>query len=116
MYDTLGMTETSPVSFMTQAGTDIQNCLDTVGKVMPHVIAKVVDKSGNIVPRGSRGEIHIAGYGVMNGYWKNVKKTSEVVYTDSEGVRWMCTGDEGTIDTEGLCRITGRIKDIIIRG
>lgn len=111
-----GMTETSPVTFMTSLDDSHQRRLESIGKVMPHTRAKIIDKNGKIVPRGVRGEICTSGYALQRGYWQNKAKTQEVMRYDEDGVLWMHTGDEGVIDGEGYCAITGRLKDIIIRG
>ncbi|KAE8376078.1 acetyl-CoA synthetase-like protein [Aspergillus bertholletiae] len=111
-----GMTETSAGSFMTAATDPVKEKLETVGKALPHVQAKIVDSKNHILPRGCRGELCISGYLLQKGYYKNEKKTAEALVRDEDGVIWMHTGDEATIDEEGYCRITGRIKDIIIRG
>lgn len=111
-----GMTETSPVTFMTSLSDSQERRLKTVGTAMPHTGAKIIDKHGRIVPRGVRGEICTSGYALQKGYWKNEEKTNEVMKRDEHGVLWMHTGDEGTIDEAGYCAVTGRIKDIIIRG
>lgn len=101
---------------MTFIDDPIEKRLSTVGKILPHTRAKIIDISGKIVPIGSRGELCVAGFGLQKGYWRNPGKTAEVMRTDEAGVLWMHTGDEATFDDEGYCRITGRIKDIIIRG
>lgn len=110
------MTETSPASFMTFTDDPIVKRLSTVGKILPHTQAKIINGHGEIVPMGSRGELCIAGFALQKGYWRNPQKTAEVMRTDQEGVLWMHTGDEAAFDEDGYCRITGRIKDIIIRG
>ncbi len=111
-----GMTETSPVTFMTSSSDSQERRLRTVGTVLPHTGAKIVDKEGKIVPRGVRGEICTSGYALQKGYYQNKLKTQEVMKLDQNGVLWMYTGDEGVIDEAGYCSITGRIKDVIIRG
>ncbi|KAF5383310.1 hypothetical protein D9615_005004 [Tricholomella constricta] len=111
-----GMTETSPVSFQTTPADDIIKRVETVGKVQPHVKAKLIDLDGNVVPVGTPGEICIAGYLLQKGYWGDNEQTQEVMKKDKEGTLWMHTGDEGIMDEEGYLRIVGRIKDIIIRG
>ncbi|KAK3621078.1 hypothetical protein LTR56_023004 [Elasticomyces elasticus] len=111
-----GMTETSPVTFGTCKTDSSQRRLDSVGTVFPHTGAKIVDMDGSIVSRGTAGEICTSGYSLQKGYLKNVAKTAEVMRTDENGVLWMHTGDEGVIDKDGYCRVTGRIKDMIIRG
>ncbi len=107
-----GMTETSPVSFQTATDDSMEERVGTVGRVQPHLEVKIIDESGRIVPRGQPGELCTRGYSVMRGYWGDERKTAEAI--DSEG--WMHSGDLATIDDQGYCRITGRIKDMIIRG
>lgn len=111
-----GMTETSPVSFQTTPADPIEKRVETVGKVQPHVKAKLIDSEGNIVPVGVPGEICVAGYLLQKGYWEDEVQTKAVMKVDEEGTLWMHTGDEGIMDAEGYLRIVGRIKDIIIRG
>jgi len=113
-----GMTETSPVSCMTTPTDPIQKRLDSVGRLLPHVEAKVVSISNRnvIVPIGEKGELVVSGYLVMKGYWGDEERTNEVRVTDDEGKVWMHTGDEALMDEEGYVKITGRIKDLIIRG
>jgi fatty-acyl-CoA synthase len=107
-----GMTETSPVSFQTSPDDPWQRRVATVGRVHPHLEAKVIDAEGRCVPCGVQGEICTRGYSVMKGYWDESAKTREVL--DEAG--WMHTGDLGVIDPQGYCKITGRLKDVIIRG
>ncbi|TVY93943.1 putative acyl-CoA synthetase, partial [Lachnellula willkommii] len=114
--NTYGMTETSPASFMTFTDDPVEKRLSTVGKLLPYMRAKIIDANGEIVPTGARGELCVAGFALQLGYWRNPEKTAEVMRTDEDGIRWMHTGDEAVFDNEGYCRITGRIKDIIIRG
>lgn len=83
---------------------------------MPHASAKLVDKQGRVVPIGARGELCIAGYQLSKGYWRNAGKTAEALRRDENGVLWLHTGDEAVFDHDGYCSITGRFKDIIIRG
>lgn len=83
---------------------------------MPHARAKIIDTQGNIVPVGERGELCIAGYQLTKGYWNNPEKTAETLVTDADGTTWLKTGDEAIFTPEGRCSITGRFKDIIIRG
>ncbi|RAH40594.1 acetyl-CoA synthetase-like protein [Aspergillus brunneoviolaceus CBS 621.78] len=111
-----GMTETSPVTFMTRLSDDAEKGITTVGRVLPHTWAKVVDREGAVVARGVRGELCTAGFAVQRGYWRNVQKTAEVMRRDEAGVLWMFTGDEVVMDAEGFVAVTGRIKDLIIRG
>lgn len=115
-----GMTETSPVSAMTRTDDPLDKRIDTVGQLMPHVEAKVVDpldwsKTLNV---GQRGELAVSGYLLMKQYWGDPAKTAEVMVPDAEepSKMWMHTGDEASIDEQGYVTITGRIKDLIIRG
>ena len=108
-----GMTETSPVSFQTGTDDPVDKRVATVGKVHPHVEAKVIDPdSGRIVPRGTPGELCTRGYVVMLGYWENRQATEEAI----DQARWMHTGDLATLDGDGYANIVGRIKDMVIRG
>ncbi|MFM7144855.1 MAG: AMP-binding protein, partial [Actinomycetales bacterium] len=107
-----GMTETSPVSTQTGRDDSIERRVSTVGRVHPHVEIKVVDSSGATLPRGVPGELCTRGYSVMLGYWEQPDKTAEAI--DAEG--WMHTGDIAVMDDEGYVNITGRIKDMVIRG
>lgn len=107
-----GMTETSPVSFQSAMDDPIELRVSTVGRIQPHLEVKIVDTNGEVVARGSRGELLTRGYSVMRGYWDDPEQTAAAI--DSDG--WMHTGDLATIDNEGYCNIVGRIKDMVIRG
>jgi fatty-acyl-CoA synthase len=107
-----GMTETSPVSFQSAVDEPLDRRVSTVGRVHPHVEVKIVDVSGEIVSRGTPGELLTRGYSVMSGYWNDPERTAESL--DGEG--WMHTGDLATIDEDGYCNIVGRLKDMVIRG
>ena len=108
-----GMTETSPVSTQTRVDDSIERRVATVGRVGPHVEVKVIDPAtGLTVPRGTPGELCTRGYSVMLGYWRQPDKTSEVI----DAARWMHTGDLAVMDDDGYLSITGRIKDMVIRG
>ena len=108
-----GMTETSPVSTQTRVDDSIERRVATVGRVGPHIEVKVVDPAtGLTVPRGAPGELCTRGYSVMLGYWRQPDKTSEVI----DAARWMHTGDLAVMDGDGYLSITGRIKDMVIRG
>lgn len=122
-----GMTETSPVSCMTTPDDPLQKRLDSVGRLLPHVEAKVVavDDRTKTLPIGQRGELVVSGYNVMKGYWGDKDRTEEVRIVERipiEGSEnheekvWMHTGDEAEMDELGYVKITGRIKDLIIRG
>jgi fatty-acyl-CoA synthase len=108
-----GMTETSPVSTQTRADDSVDRRVSTVGRVHPHLEVKVVDpETGQTVPRGTPGEFCTRGYSVMLGYWEQPDKTAEAI----DAARWMHTGDLAVMDDEGYLNITGRIKDMVIRG
>ena len=107
-----GMTETSPVSFQSAVNDPVEKRVSTVGRIHPHVEAKVVDPEGRAVPPGRQGELWTRGYSVMRGYWQEEDMTREAVTGDG----WMRTGDLAVIDQEGYCAIVGRVKDMIIRG
>ncbi|KAI0481361.1 hypothetical protein GGR56DRAFT_629924 [Xylariaceae sp. FL0804] len=111
-----GLTEASPTCFNAFTDDAVERRLTTVGTLMPHARAKIVDRAGEVVPLGARGELCIAGYQLQAGYWDNSEKTAEVMVRDERGVLWLHTGDEAVFDERGYCRITGRFKDIIIRG
>ncbi|MGN5235884.1 MULTISPECIES: AMP-binding protein [unclassified Rhodococcus (in: high G+C Gram-positive bacteria)] len=108
-----GMTETSPVSLQTRSDDTIEQRVSTVGRVGPHIEVKIVDPAtGLTVPRGEPGELCTRGYSVMLGYWEQAEKTAEAIDT----ARWMHTGDIGVMDSDGYVSVTGRIKDMVIRG
>ncbi|HEV3062518.1 MAG TPA: AMP-binding protein [Vicinamibacterales bacterium] len=108
-----GMTESSPGITMTPRDCTIALRSGTVGTVLPELEVKVVDPlTGDPVPAGARGELCCRGYNVMKGYYNNPDATRAAI--DAAG--WLHTGDEASIDGEGYVRITGRIKDLIIRG
>ncbi|MEW2503583.1 AMP-binding protein [Amycolatopsis sp. CA-161197] len=108
-----GMTETSPVSTQTRADDSVERRVSTVGRVGPHLESKVVDpETGLTVPRGVPGELCTRGYSVMLGYWEQPDKTAEAI----DAARWMHTGDLAVMDEAGYLNITGRIKDMVIRG
>ncbi|RBP64186.1 fatty-acyl-CoA synthase [Brevibacterium sanguinis] len=108
-----GMTETSPVSTMTRVDDSLEARTQTVGRVMPHLEVKIVDPvTGQTVPRGQKGEFCTRGYSVMLGYWNEPDKTAESI----DAARWMHSGDLGIMDENGYVDISGRIKDMVIRG
>jgi len=107
-----GMTETSPVSFQSSPHDSLERRVTTVGRIQPHMEAKIIDAEGQTMPCGEPGELCSRGYAVMLGYWDDPARTAEAI--DAEG--WMHTGDLGVIDDEGYCNIVGRSKDMIIRG
>ncbi|WP_088921955.1 AMP-binding protein [Granulosicoccus antarcticus] len=107
-----GMTETSPVSFQSSVNDSLEKRVSSVGQVHPHVSVKIIDEDQNVVPVGTQGELCTRGYSVMQGYWEDAEQTQGSI--DSQG--WMHTGDLATLDAEGFCNITGRVKDMIVRG
>jgi fatty-acyl-CoA synthase len=108
-----GMTETSPVSTQTRTDDSLDRRVSTVGRTMPHLESKIVNpETGRTVPCGEPGELCTRGYSVMLGYWEQPETTAEVI----DRARWMHTGDLAVMDEEGYVSITGRIKDMVIRG
>jgi fatty-acyl-CoA synthase len=107
-----GMTELSPIATQTTPDDPIDVRLTSIGRPAPHVEVKVVDSFGRTVRRGKSGELCVRGYSVMLGYWDQPDATAKVI--DSEG--WMHTGDLVSMNQKGYLSITGRIKDVIIRG
>jgi acyl-CoA synthetase (AMP-forming)/AMP-acid ligase II len=111
-----GLTEASPTCFNAFTDDPLHTRLTTVGTLMPHAQAKIMDREGRVLPLGEKGELCIAGYQLQAGYWNNSEKTNETMVRDAAGVLWLHTGDEAMFDENGYCSITGRFKDIIIRG
>jgi fatty-acyl-CoA synthase len=107
-----GMTETGPVSMQTTPDDTLAKRVSTVGRAHAHVEVKIIDLEGHIVPQGTQGELCSRGYSIMLGYWDDEERTAEAI--DDEG--WMHTGDLATMDEDGYANITGRLKDMIIRG
>ncbi len=108
-----GQTESSPVITQTCPEDSLERRVGTVGKALPNVEVKIVDPvTRETVPHGVHGELCTRGYHVMKGYYKNPDATAAVI--DAKG--WLHTGDLAVMDADGYCRITGRIKDMIIRG
>ena len=107
-----GMTETSPVSTQTRTDDSFEIKVGTVGRVGPHLEIRIADPvTGQTLPRGEAGEFCTKGYSVMLGYWREPTKTAEAIVDG-----WMRTGDLAVMDADGSVRITGRIKDMVIRG
>lgn len=113
---TYGMTETSPGSYMSSARDTMEKRTTTVGTCLPWTTVKVVDEKGKIVPRGTPGEVLVAGYLLQKCYWQNPKASEECLVKDEHGTVFMKTGDLGLMDADGYLSIPGRIKDTIIRG
>ncbi len=108
-----GMTETSPVSCQTVIGAPLEKQVSTVGSIQDHLEIKIVHPdTGEIVPIGAPGELCTKGYAVMLGYWDNDAATRQAIDSDN----FMHSGDEAILDKDGYIRITGRLKDMIIRG
>jgi fatty-acyl-CoA synthase len=108
-----GMTESSPGITMTPRDSSIAQRSQTVGPALPELEVKIVDPAtGATRAPGERGELCCRGYNVMKGYYNNPEATRAAI--DADG--WLHTGDEASMDPDGYFRITGRIKDLIIRG
>ena len=108
-----GLTEASPVITQTLIEDDIRRRTETVGRAMPCIEVKVVDpKTGLALPPGVQGEVCCRGYNVMKGYYRMPEATAKAI--DAEG--WLHSGDLGVLDADGYLAITGRLKDMIIRG
>ena len=113
-----GLTEASSICTMTRDTDSIHQRTITSGRLFPHFSAKIVDAvTGRAVRYGERGEIVLRGYGVQECYFRNEEKTAEAHRVSIEdSLEWFHTGDEGYIDADGFFVITGRLKDMIIRG
>ncbi|WP_139652494.1 AMP-binding protein [Raoultibacter phocaeensis] len=108
-----GLTETSPVFTQTSADDDIEHKCETVGRKHEPVLVKIVDPdTGRVCGIGEPGELCCKGYNVMKGYYKMPEETARAI--DEEG--YLHSGDIGTVDADGYYRVTGRVKDMIIRG
>lgn len=108
-----GQTESSPVLTQTRTDDNITRKVETVGRALPNTEVRIV-RPGTTeeLPRGEQGEICARGYCVMKGYYNNPEATAEAI--DEDG--WLHTGDLGTMDEDGYVRVTGRLKDMVIRG
>src|SRR5262249_47954183 len=108
-----GLTETSPVISLTPRDDSLELRTQTVGKVLPELEVKIVDPfTGDECPPGVPGELCCRGYNVMSGYYNNPQATAEAI--DKDG--WLHSGAQAAVDAAGYVRITGRIKELIIRG
>jgi fatty-acyl-CoA synthase len=108
-----GLTEASPGITLTPRDARLDLRCQTVGVVLPELEVKIIDPAtGSERVAGERGELCCRGYNVMKGYYNNPEATAKAL--DPDG--WLHSGDEASIDAEGYVRITGRIKDLIIRG
>ncbi len=110
---TYGQTEASPGCTMTTTDDPLDLRVSTVGRIFPHTEAKIANpETGEICPPHVPGEFCTRGYHIMRGYYKMPEATSQAI--DAEG--WLHTGDLATVDENGYYKITGRMKDMIIRG
>jgi fatty-acyl-CoA synthase len=108
-----GLTENSPVMTQTLPDDDLRRRTETVGKAMPQIEVKIVDPDTNQqLPPGTQGEVCCRGYSVMKGYYKMPEATAAAI--DDDG--WLHSGDLGVLDADGYLAITGRHKDMVIRG
>lgn len=108
-----GLTESSPVFMQTSTDDSPEHRATTVGRGSEHIEIKVIDpETGDICPPNVPGEFCCRGYNIMKGYYKMPEATAQII--DADG--WLHSGDMGTVDEDGYYRITGRIKDMIIRG
>ncbi len=108
-----GLTEASPGITLTPRNDSVELRTQTVGRALPEVEVRIVDPAtGEECPTGAAGELCCRGYNVMKGYYNNPRATAEAIVTDG----WLRTGDQATMDAQGYVRITGRIKELIIRG
>ncbi|KAI5944588.1 medium-chain acyl-CoA ligase ACSF2, mitochondrial isoform X1 [Manis javanica] len=108
-----GTTENSPVTFMNFTEDTVEQKAESVGRVMPHTEAQIVNmETQTVAELNTPGELWIRGYCIMLGYWGEPQKTEEAVGID----KWYRTGDIAKMDEQGFCKIVGRSKDMIIRG
>jgi len=108
-----GQTEASPGITQTRDNDSLELKTSTVGRALPNVEVKIIDPITDLeMPVNEQGELCSRGYHVMKGYYKNEEATAQAI--DKDG--WLHTGDLATMDENGYCDITGRIKDMIIRG
>lgn len=108
-----GQTESSPVITQTRTDDPIELRVSSVGRALPNVEVKIIEPGGQKeVPFGIQGELCTRGYHVMRGYYKNEEATKEVI--DRDG--WLHTGDLAVMDENGYVMVTGRLKDMVIRG
>ena len=108
-----GQTETSPVVTMSDADDSIEIRVKTVGRAMPQTEIKIASlETGEALPYGQQGEVCVGGYALMKGYDGDPAGTAEVIQRDG----WLRTGDLGVMREDGCIHITGRSRDVIIRG
>lgn len=132
LYTCWGMTELSSFVTMMHETDPYEKRIRTAGRLFPNFVAKIVKPdTGEVLPWGEKGEIVASGYGQMSEYLHNKEKTEETLRRHPQDLepggvgglgdgtvlrKWMHTGDEGYLDPEGYFVITGRIKDLVIRG
>jgi len=107
-----GMTELSGSAMQTAPNDTLARRVATIGRPLAHMELKLVDAAGRTVPRGEQGELCFRGFMVMRGYWGDAEKTAETI----DAGRWLHSGDLGRMDADGYVTITGRSKDMVIRG
>ena len=108
-----GLTEASPVITQTRTDDSIVQRTGTVGAALPQIEVKIIDpESGAECAVGQTGELCCRGYNIMKGYYNMPEQTAAAIDTDG----WLHSGDQAVVDEQGYYRITGRIKDMIIRG
>ena len=108
-----GLTEASPVMTQTRITDSLQRRTESVGQAMPEIeVAIIHPETGEVCAPGVTGEICCRGYNVMKGYYNNPEATNSAIDVDG----WLHSGDLGTMDEEGYVDVTGRLKDMIIRG
>jgi fatty-acyl-CoA synthase len=107
-----GMTELSGSSVQNASGDTFAQRVGTIGRVQPHMEVKIADLEGRAVPLGTQGELCFRGFMVMRGYWGDPARTRETI----DESRWLHSGDLGVMDADGFITITGRSKDMVIRG
>ncbi|MCH8257386.1 MAG: AMP-binding protein [Proteobacteria bacterium] len=107
-----GQTECSPLNTMTAIEDSLEARVTTVGVAHTNWEQKIIREDGSVAAVGETGEVCSRGYGVMQGYWGDPERTAETI--DADG--WLHSGDLGEMDGNGYVKITGRIKDMIIRG
>jgi fatty-acyl-CoA synthase len=112
MFNVYGMTELSGGSAQTASTDTMERQLTTIGRVQPHMEVRIADPEGRTVPLGIQGELCFRGYMVMRGYWNDEAQTRQTI--DAAG--WLHSGDLGVMDAEGYITITGRSKEMVIRG
>lgn len=108
-----GETEASPITHLTTRDDSFERRIETVGTNLPHQEVKIIDAdTGRTLAIGQTGEICFRGYHIMQGYYRDTEATTKAI--DTHG--WLHSGDLGSMDADGYVRITGRLKEMIIRG